>query len=346
MKSTNESFQSNIRGKGPRCEGSKEPFPYWSSRASHLTMPDYTLPLSTIYREFTLHQLEEDCNLDIFSFIEDASVRQNPDLPSWVPDFSVPSTAINQQPLLEYMKASQEKPWQASGPAPIPDFAIKYSPDDSGTLCVYGKIVDTIAHIDSDNSDLPSYQRLGEWLEMIGPDSPAKDSKYRTGDTWRAALWFTILHYSYNPNMMRQKRLDHDHLIGNMGKCNEVHDVLAHMVRTGLSQAEVLRMVGLDERKFERWFERRMEFVEDLEPVMFMRRFFVTEGLYFGLGSRSARVGDKVVVLLGGKVPYVVRGGEGEEGVYRFVGDAYVHGIMKGEAVEAADVRLELMKLR
>jgi hypothetical protein len=102
-------------------------------------------------------------------------------------------------------------------------------------------------------------------------------------------LWFTILHYGYNPNVMRRKRLDHDRFIGNMVKCNEVHAVIAHMARTGLSQAEVLRMVGLDERRFERWFERRMEFIEDLEPVMFVRRFFVTEGLYFGLGSRSAR---------------------------------------------------------
>jgi hypothetical protein len=244
------------------------------------------------------------------------------------------------------MKASQNKPWQASGPVPTTEFVIKHSPSDPSTLCVHGKIVDTITHIDSDNCDLPSYHRLGEWLEMIGPDSPAKDSKYRNGDTWRTALWFTILHYGYNPNVLRRKHLDRDHLIGNMVKCNEVHDVLAHMLRTGLSQCEVLRIVGLEERRFGRWFERRMDFIEVLEPVMFMRRFFMTEMLYFGFGAKSLRVGDKVVVLLGGKVPYIVRRVDGENGVYRFVGDAYVHGIMNGEAVEAADVRLEWMKLR
>jgi hypothetical protein len=77
-----------------------------------------------------------------------------------------------------------------------------------------------------------------------------------------------------------------------------------------------------------------------------MCRFFITQDTYFDFRGRSVQNGDKVAVLLGGKVPYVLRLIEGKGNVYRFVVDAYVHRILNGEAVEAADVELCTMKLR
>ena len=69
------------------------------------------------------------------------------------------------------------------------------------------------------------------------------------------------------------------------------------------------------------------------------RRFFVTEKKgYFGLGPRSLESGDGVFLLEGGSVPFVLR--RNADGMYRIgtfflFGDAYVHGIMHGEALEA-----------
>jgi hypothetical protein len=43
-------------------------------------------------------------------------------------------------------------------------------------------------------------------------------------------------------------------------------------------------------------------------------------------------------VLAGGKVPYLLRTvGDEQENRFQFVGQAYVHGIMHGEAVKAED---------
>jgi hypothetical protein len=61
------------------------------------------------------------------------------------------------------------------------------------------------------------------------------------------------------------------------------------------------------------------------------RRFFITRNGYFGLGPKAAREGDRVVVLLGVDVPFVLRK---LDRIHRVVGEAYVHGIMHGEAVE------------
>lgn len=73
--------------------------------------------------------------------------------------------------------------------------------------------------------------------------------------------------------------------------------------------------------------------------VMRGRKLFRTQhNQYLGAGSKSVEVGDVVCVLAGGSVPYVIRpvggsGGDGADNKFRFVGEAYVHCAMHGEAV-------------
>lgn len=62
------------------------------------------------------------------------------------------------------------------------------------------------------------------------------------------------------------------------------------------------------------------------------RRIFRTHENYLGNGPKSARPGDQVWILAGAKIPFVLR--PQENGKYVVVGDAYVHGIMHGEAFE------------
>jgi hypothetical protein len=68
--------------------------------------------------------------------------------------------------------------------------------------------------------------------------------------------------------------------------------------------------------------------------------FFITEQGYIGIGPPTTLPGDEVWVLFGGNVPFILRAWEGKDtslsadGIVRkFVGDAYVHGIMDGEVV-------------
>ncbi|KAM7218408.1 hypothetical protein V8F06_006172 [Rhypophila decipiens] len=63
------------------------------------------------------------------------------------------------------------------------------------------------------------------------------------------------------------------------------------------------------------------------------RRFFVTEKGFMALGPAQTKVGDKVVVLEGMHVPIVLRKDE-EGGGHAVVGEAYVHGLMNGEAFD------------
>lgn len=63
------------------------------------------------------------------------------------------------------------------------------------------------------------------------------------------------------------------------------------------------------------------------------RRLFITDSGYMGLTHRSNQVGDKVYVLFGGDMPFVLRP---KNNHFLFRGEAYVHGIMDGEALTKA----------
>jgi len=64
-------------------------------------------------------------------------------------------------------------------------------------------------------------------------------------------------------------------------------------------------------------------------PAAFNRRLVVTEKGYLGLAPEHVRTGDLVAIVIS-QVPLVLRE---VQGGYRFVGEAFVDGIMDGEAL-------------
>jgi hypothetical protein len=85
--------------------------------------------------------------------------------------------------------------------------------------------------------------------------------------------------------------------------------------------------------------------VREFKAAIVGRRMMRTDRGYIGLALEGARVGDEIWLAKGARVPVVLRpegekkrlGAEVEEGglgPYRFVGDAYVHGVMYGECFE------------
>ncbi|KAL7814949.1 HET domain-containing protein [Trichoderma aethiopicum] len=73
-----------------------------------------------------------------------------------------------------------------------------------------------------------------------------------------------------------------------------------------------------------------------IEKYALGRRFFITKKGYFGLGPQKAEPGDRIAVLLGSGVPFVLRRCSTAEGkrVWKVMGECYVHGIMQGEVIQ------------
>ncbi|KAK0704485.1 heterokaryon incompatibility protein-domain-containing protein [Lasiosphaeris hirsuta] len=78
----------------------------------------------------------------------------------------------------------------------------------------------------------------------------------------------------------------------------------------------------------------RRGFIQDhFGQRMMGQCFCLTKGGLMGMGSGFMALGDKVVVPLGCDSPVLLRP-EGRHGEYRFVGDIYIHGYMRGRAME------------
>jgi hypothetical protein len=93
-----------------------------------------------------------------------------------------------------------------------------------------------------------------------------------------------------------------------------------------------------------------LEFDGSVMTATCNRRFFISEKGYIGLAPSNAAPGDKIAILFGGKVPYILRrnepqSSENSEATWTFVGDSYVHGIMDGEVIESLE-RGEVTKER
>ena len=79
-----------------------------------------------------------------------------------------------------------------------------------------------------------------------------------------------------------------------------------------------------------------LEHDAQIRSVMYQRRSFLAENhnqTFVGIALSTIREGDRICVLLGGDVVYVLRP-QGED--WQFVAEAYVHGIMDGEAMDWA----------
>jgi hypothetical protein len=70
-----------------------------------------------------------------------------------------------------------------------------------------------------------------------------------------------------------------------------------------------------------------------LEKYALGRRFFITKDGYFGLGPPDTQSGDRLALLFGSAVPFVLRKVSADSGrvQWKLVGETYVHGMMRGE---------------
>lgn len=73
-------------------------------------------------------------------------------------------------------------------------------------------------------------------------------------------------------------------------------------------------------------------FASDIAVAAANRTFFCTERGHLGLGPRIIREHDQCWIPQGSKAPCILRPIDGEK--YKIIGEAYIHGLMRGEVVE------------
>ncbi|KAL8747764.1 MAG: hypothetical protein Q9190_000422 [Brigantiaea leucoxantha] len=86
--------------------------------------------------------------------------------------------------------------------------------------------------------------------------------------------------------------------------------------------------------------KRRVEklFWYEMLGVIKNRQFCTTKKGYMGWAPPGAKSGDRICILFGGQTPFVVR--PVKQG-YELLGEAYVHGLMNGEALDMPGIKIE-----
>ncbi|CVL08992.1 hypothetical protein FPRO06_13297 [Fusarium proliferatum] len=255
--------------------------------------PDYSMTVEEVYRETACKVLEKG-TIDMLMYCQ--RPRKLSMLPSWVPDWSMDVLHPNAQ-------APWDTPFKASGTyTAIPKFP------HFDTAAFEGIYVDKVQEIGTtwDPNWLKPINKIAvkQWLRSIRgfcDNSPRVRVGEERLDAARIGIldgttWFSTVPYQ-----------------GWGSQCaDDVED---------LQRLEADK--GGDDSSAE------ASFYASALMRMHTRRTFMTSTGFVGVGPLDMQPGDEVCILLGGKVPYLLRA-QGEE-LYTLIGEAYVHGIMHGE---------------
>ncbi|KAL6918229.1 hypothetical protein FSST1_009724 [Fusarium sambucinum] len=260
------------------------------------------------------------------------------DLPSWVPMFNL--QLVSWRIYDKRYNASQDR--QAI-----------FHPSLQGILKLDGLVVDSVAELEEPPLNT-FYERLvydnaiEKWLAIVSRLSAV----YPTGESRVEALWRTIVEDKQDnedtevskarfKTILLQCVVEHkrrsssdDHL----SLCKVLDELRKGDTANLLPSASdvMTSNEGLQD-KTELGVEKISETSEQVFRSSMMnylteRCLLRTEGGYLGVSSKVAQPKDCVVLLAGGRTPYILRPiGENQ---FMFIGEAYVHGMMFGECLE------------
>ena len=319
-----------------------------------------TTSIKNLYMTFAIQMVNRSQSLDILSIPRKSRSNVVGKLPSWVPDWTTGDDKSKDNTVVEgtatanatknnaviedtitrtLMDLQSEKPncsrFRATGDS---SYGQKLSLAQE-FLNVEGITLDTISSISEHEGAgyfeknasnilelaqrvVQSCQETLGWEKLGG----ANDKRlYITGETSHDAYWQTII-TGCPPEEVDQIRDE----FARYRKSTRLERTMGFL---NLSKSPWLCMAMIMLWGFFRpatapcaAFAQRLQYVGD-------RKLMRTLGGYLGLVPKSASIGDHIVLLKGGRVPYVLR--EAGRNKFELIGECYVHGVMHGEAFDA-----------
>lgn len=308
---------------------------------------DYGIAAGDLYRQIALTELSR-IGLSILYFCTKPAKKSTVNCPSWVPDWSQPC----------YHDSLFKLKYKSSaGGNSSPTFRV-----EEQTLIVKGRLIDTIQLVElarpiptgQQSDPRPERDELGDPKTELSTEQPATNDvsveptaiedlpavaevrDTNTTDThldikiWSHDNWFpNIMKIAFPENKLTPASYQ---ALWRTCCCNRTTDGDVPEAQFGDCFADWTKaMNGLKVRDFEGFQNKSRRFMDSFSRFCNNRRFFRTEEDRLGWGPDQMRGGDVVCVLSGVDVPLVLRH-SGDSG-FEVIGDAYVHGIMDGEAM-------------
>ena len=280
--------------------------------------PDYAEPFESIVRRFGAALVHRGRSEQL---IMHAGLASQPSrFPSWIPDWTRPDGRLILKP---------------------PDGAHHYDAakgttahmsvtDNNTTLVLRGGMFDVITKVGQCHMDHPDYASTSKPLQPVVDRLAEADSMiadldpYPTGESVADAFWRTLI-----ANRENYAALDE--------APKELGDLLP--LSRGVLRGRLAkdRHADPDGRKMTAAWPYLAPMLKTFEWM----QFCVTRKGYMGLCANGTKPGDLLYVVLGLPLPFAFRRCEDRSGFLRLAGQGYIHGIMKGEAMNADEFVLE-----
>jgi hypothetical protein len=320
---------------------------------------DYELPVQQVYLQAVTALSLASKDLNVLSHKEDRSRTRTPNLPSWVPDYSV---GIKPYPL-KFRGAVQMKLWKAAGTLSwVPDRAAM----KKGLLPIQGYCLDTI--IETSVMREENKDPVAPWASIVrlalGLDDYYRCCRPKYRPISRVeVLWRTLTTNTYarmHPAPQKAGELFVDYILNLQIRhrltpwSSDVDFQPQHNPLSSSIYPEWHALLTAEPEGSPYNLDAYKRRLTDVVEAMFngtyspiglaqlqheldhgggaMRRLFRTRTKFLGTGPKSLRKDDELWVIAGAPVPFVLR--RLPNGNHQVVGEAYVYGVMHGEATE------------
>ena len=271
---------------------------------------DYSKSVEQIYEEFAVWCMTAGKSLDILNYSYNAASSLR--LPSWVPDWSIPTTSSLSWDASPSM-------YNAGGSRP---FHLRCIPSHH-QIYLTGLQIDTVKSVarlthEEGEMENPRSETWTEWYTL------SQTARYYTLEEIEEPFWRTIV----SDRKTRTERADDETGV-------QFHTWFHGRDGFPAGQAAAVET------------HNSAEFLHIMSLILLGRRLFVTECGFLGMADGGIRTGDGIFVLNGGALCFILRaedssslGGETQDRVYRLIDSgAYVHGLADGEGLAIAETR-------
>jgi hypothetical protein len=273
--------------------------------------PDYRKSCEEVYTDFA-RTLIQNGYIELLSLCE--FPKQIPGLPSWVPDWSRESyrSPLQQRSLdrsTQPHKTILEPGFSASGMNYTTDLKGGHTIGRNMPLLLPAAFLGEVRRLGM------SWEReaVGRWLHDLQSLSYLISDAFKLPSGREQAVWRAAIADQDIRQGIKKPRLSEETI-------RTAHEALKNKDLT-IVDAQTLIGAGLS------------DYCQQLQVIARSRRPLLASGSFLGIGPHETELGDLVFILLGAGVPYILRR-HSQDGKLRLIGEAYVHGVMDGEAME------------
>nr|RBQ85853.1 hypothetical protein FVER53263_09637 [Fusarium verticillioides] len=290
---------------------------------------DYSRSIEDIYYDVAVRELSGCESLLLLSACHAIPVTykkrimERGDLPTWVPDWRVVPLHLMGTPVTPHKASGEYRPQL-------------YINEETRALHIYGVFLDRIRrpswifwnnafHFRRNNPFRLPIEAL--WRDICGRNQPFNlRQRYRNGDT----AFFALVQTLTNACIGADRSRPYESIPKEEWLANGAAYLVRALDKPGAVSPEIQELAQTGDG---------FKWSHEATLVTRYRGFAITFGGWFVVGPDIMQTGDVVVVLYGGRTPFLLR--RKDNGAWILVGECYVHGMMNGEVFDLDGVEEE-----